>query len=87
MTREDLQDAANWFAQRLDLAMREAFGEKVGFLIFLFDFADRQADGKHGNVAYISNAQRQDIIALLDEIKGNLEAGLTTEPPGPRATS
>jgi hypothetical protein len=84
VTREQLMAKAREIAPGLDLMLAEDLGERTGFMLFLFDFASRQPDGKHGNMAYISNAQRADIIALLDEIKGNLQAGLTTDPPGPR---
>lgn len=84
MTRAELMDATRHLAPILDMTLRDVLGERTGFMLFLFDFADRQADGKHGSVAYISNGQRADIIGLLEEIKANLEAGLTTEPLGPR---
>lgn len=35
-----------------------------GFILFAFDF------GEGGNLAYASNAQREDVIKALDEWKG-----------------
>jgi hypothetical protein len=84
MTREDLQRMARHLAPQLDVTLQKDLGERTGFLLFLFDFT---RTSREGNVAYISNAQREDMIALLDEIKGNLEAGLETDPPGARPVS
>ena len=87
MKRGDLEEAARGIAPILDMTLKQELGERTGFVLFLFDFAERQPDGKHGHTAYISNAQREDIIALLDEIKTKLEAGLTSDPRGPQAVS
>ena len=54
-------------------------GKHVGVTLFVFEFGDR------GNAAYISNADRADMIAVVKEWLAREEAGLVTDPPGPRA--
>lgn len=87
ITRAELVVSAGKIAPYLDQTLATVHGERTGFVLFLFDFASRKPDGDKGSVAYISNAEREDVIALLKEITGYLEAGLTTEAPGPRGTS
>lgn len=52
----------------------------IGVTIFAFTF-------KPGALAYISTAQREDMIRSLKEWIAYQEAGLTTDPPGERARS
>lgn len=78
MNREDLNRYCRELAPDLDRALSISAGERVGFLLLLFDF------GTKGSLAYISNAQRADMIDLLGEIRTYLEAGMTTEPRGSR---
>jgi hypothetical protein len=40
----------------------------VGFALLLFDF------GGKGDIAYVSNANSEDMIEALDELLGNLKA-------------
>jgi hypothetical protein len=40
----------------------------AGFALLLFDF------GEKGNIAYVSNANREDMIEALGELLGNLKA-------------
>lgn len=54
-------------------------GPTIGIVLFVFEFGDR------GNLAYISNAHRPDMIAAVKEWLARQEVGLTTDPPGPRA--
>lgn len=55
------------------------FGGRVGITLFCFEFGDA---GKH--IAYISNTERQQMIATVKEWLANVEAGLYTDPPGER---
>jgi hypothetical protein len=49
--------------RKLGLAMPPG----MGFALLMFDFGD-----KHGNVAYVSSAERQDMIRLFEELLGRL---------------
>lgn len=51
----------------------------VGLTVFVFDFGDK------GNVAYVSTAQRADMIAAVEEWLSRVKVGLDTDPLGPRA--
>lgn len=62
--------------------LEHKFGRQtVGLALFVFEFGDR------GNLAYISNSDRAGMIAAVKEWLGRVEAGLDTDPPGPRAAS
>ena len=56
-------------------------GRRIGLALFVFEFGDR------GTLAYISNAQRADMVAVVKEWLAREEAGLTTDPTGPRGES
>lgn len=65
--------------------LEHKFGpRRVGMTLFVFDMeeADR-SDG--GYLGYISNAKRESMIAAVKEWLALQEAGLTTDPAGPRA--
>ena len=51
-------------------AVRDLGGDKLGFCLLLFDF------GPGGSVAYMSNAQRADMIRALDEFSAKLHGRL-----------
>lgn len=51
----------------------------IGVTIFAFDFGD------DGHIAYISSAERSDMIRSLKNLITYLEAGLLTDPPGESA--
>ena len=53
-------------------------GKKVGVTLFVFEF------GQRGNCEYISNADRADMIGVVEEWLDRMKAGLTTDPLGPR---
>lgn len=53
-------------------------GKRIGVTLFVFELGDR------GNCAYISNADRDDMIGVIREWLARQEAGLATDPPGPR---
>lgn len=56
-------------------------GQSIGVAIFVFEF------GPTGNLAYISNADRDGMIKAVKEWLARVESGLDTDPPGPRAMS
>jgi hypothetical protein len=47
-----------------------------GFLLVMFSF------GEGGFTNYISNAEREDVVRLLDELRAKLAAGDEGAPPG-----
>jgi hypothetical protein len=47
-------------------AVRQTAGPGVGFCLMLFDF------GPRGALSYLSNAERDDMIKVLDEFKTRL---------------
>lgn len=60
---EDLREVMNDIAGFLDAAIKEHTDDAMGFLLMVFDFGDK------GNLSYISNAQRGDVLDMLDEFK------------------
>jgi hypothetical protein len=79
-SRAELEAENRSLAKLLDDYLRERHGERVGFTLFVFEFSE---DG--GNVAYISNADRSDMIKNVKAWLARVESGLTTDPPGPTA--
>lgn len=80
--RKALESACRELALRtIKPAIARMFGASVGFALVIFDF------GEKGDMAYLSDCQREDMVKLVREWLALLEAGLTTEPPGPRAES
>jgi len=61
--------------------LQHKFGKQVGFAVFVFEF------GTSKNLAYGSSAKREDMIEAIKEWLGRVEAGLDTDPPGPRAAT
>lgn len=57
----EVNDTARHMANALHDIVRARFGEDVGFLLMLFEF------GPDGFVVYQSNAERQSMIAKLEE--------------------
>lgn len=49
-------------------SLQESLPKHIGFGLFFFDFGDA------GNLAYISNAEREDMVAALYELVAQLEA-------------
>jgi len=75
ITRQQLETEARTLMGYLE----HKFGrQKVGLMLLVFEFGDQ------GNLAYISNAQREDMIAVVEEWLARTKAGLATDPPGPR---
>lgn len=79
--RRKLALASQQVAASLDRALPQMLGttERVGFVVFLFDFG-----GDGSNLAYISNGTRETMISAVREWLARQEAGLATDPPGPR---
>jgi hypothetical protein len=78
ISRARIETAIRELSGLLTTQLRQMFGDRVGFTLFLFTFSER------GRMAYISNAQREDMIALVKEWLAYQESGLTTDPPGSR---
>lgn len=76
--RKALEGSQRELMRMLELELHRMFGRKVGCTLFLFDFGDG------GNIAYISNAEREGMIGTVREWLARQEAGLTTDPPGPK---
>ncbi len=72
--RAVLDRSVGTLAPILDANLTKAHGERTGFLLFIFDFADR------GHLAYATNAELSSLIAAVEEVLTNLKAGLTTDP-------
>lgn len=77
-TRKQLERSCRTLAPMLDQGLASEHGERVGFVLMVFDFGDG------GNLAYISNADRAGMISAVKEWLSRQEAGLATDPPGPK---
>jgi len=77
--RHKLREAAIRLTHAADVALTGYLGQRVGFAVFVFDFGDG------GNVGYASNAQRDGMIAAVREWLARQDAGLESDPLGPRA--
>ncbi len=66
-TQSELQGYCRDLAPRLDLGLTAAHGQRLGFMLFVFDF------GEKGELAYISNAQREDLHAVVEQLQGYLK--------------
>lgn len=72
---EHLREVMNNVARLIDGAIHEAtrrYDKRVGFVLFTFDF------GAGGNLSYISNAEREDVLDTLEEFlrrNGRLQHG------------
>ncbi len=78
LTRRELEASSRNIAGGMDRALTERHGKRVGFVLMLFDF------GAQGTLAYISNAERDGMIGAVKEWLARQEAGLATDPPGPK---
>lgn len=66
-TQSQLQHYCQQLAPQLDEGLARAHGDRLGFMVFVFDF------GEHGELAYISNAQREDLKAVVEQLRGYLD--------------
>ncbi len=82
ITRQQLRHDCMIIAPGLDQALAEKHGQRVGFVLMLFDFTDER--GGDGSLAYISNADRAGMIGAVKEWLARQEAGVTSDPPGPK---
>lgn len=57
LNRQQLEETCRGYAD----AFRDVVPDGVGFTIFLFDF------GTGGNTAYVSSADRADMVRLIEE--------------------
>lgn len=61
-TRKELESLIKGYSDAIRHSLAEQVGErKVGFVLMLFDY------GEKGSFAYAADAQRSDMIALLEE--------------------
>lgn len=81
ITREVLDKTCRELAPRLDATLHAQTGERMGFLVFLFNFGD---PGDDSYLSYVSNAQRDDMIKVVEQWLARQKAGLATDPLGPR---
>ncbi len=67
--------------RRAQAALDSTGATKIGFCLLLFDV------GEKGFISYASDAERAGMIDTLRELLATWEAGLMTDPPGPRGTT
>lgn len=82
MTTNELRDLCDGVARKLlgligDQAIKFLANNGIGVTIFAFTF-------QPGAIAYISSANREDMVRSLKEFVAMQEAGLATEPRGER---
>jgi hypothetical protein len=70
-----LEGKAREIAKLLDAAVNKGRDEKSGFCLFLFSFEGPE-------FTYVSNAQREDMIKLLEEILARWKVGDMNDYPG-----
>jgi hypothetical protein len=68
VTREELERLTGQVARALDAALKEDAGERVGFVLLLFDFEPG------GWFTYGSNGTRADVVRLLKEAREKIGA-------------
>jgi hypothetical protein len=80
--RHRLEEVATSLGKTLGRAIDAATGteDECGFALFVFTYGP-------GGVAYISSANREDIVGLVREWCDRQEAGLDSDPLGPRGSS
>ena len=64
---KELEKEAREIGKLIDRGLKVAKGERIGFVLLLFDF------GGSGNITYLSNGRREDMIEALKELIGKLE--------------
>ena len=69
--------------QALDETFEAIHGERIGITLFLLEIG--RDDGS--NVTYISNCNRDEMIAAVKEWLGRVEVGLVDDPLGPKASA
>lgn len=79
ISRARLEASVREVADVIRPIVTRLFGRRVGFTIFLFGY------GSNENIAYLSTAERETMIATVKEWLARQEAGLATDPAGPTA--
>lgn len=80
ISRARLEAAAREALSLLQPMLTRLFGRRVGCTLFLFTY-DR------GGTVYISTAVREDMIEIVKLWLAAQEAGLTTDPVGPKGSA
>ena len=85
---DERRQMAELIATKIAVELRETLDfmkmHGWGVTIFAFDFMEPDAKSK-GAIAYLSTAERADMINAMKEWLAYQEAGLTTDPPGDRS--
>lgn len=68
MRREELETLLRPIAAMLDLGLKQEAGQRVGFVLLLFDF------GEGGWFTFASNGNRADVVRLLKEAHDKIGA-------------
>lgn len=81
-TPQDRRDRAEIEAlsRAIAEALSEALPEGLGFALLVFDF------GEGGNLAWISNAKREDMVRVLREQLARFEKGMAGEHTPPEGS-
>lgn len=69
LNRTQLQNLSAQIMRMAEPHAMQATGQRVGITVLVFEFGER------GNLAYISNAQRADMIAVVKEWLAHAERG------------
>jgi len=77
-TRQELEQELPYMIRALENFLQNKFGVRMGLTLFLFEL-----NKEPSSVAYISNAQRADMIETIKEWIARQEVGMTTDPAGP----
>ena len=78
-SRKQLEQGLQGIMRALDETLHEMHGERIGVTMFVFELG--KDDGS--NVVYISNANREDMIAAVKAWLARVEVGMTDDPLGP----
>lgn len=78
-SRKQLERELQGIMRALDETLHKVHGERIGVTLFVFELGSD--DGT--NVVYISNANRDSMIAAVKEWLARVDAGMTDDPLGP----
>jgi len=76
-TRRELEQELPRMISALEDFLQDRFGVRMGLTLFLFELNKEPT-----SIAYISNAQREDMVQTVREWLARQEVGLVTDPPG-----
>ena len=74
MSKREMQIELEKRARAIGKAIGDRLPSTMGFCLVMFDF------GRGGNATYVSNAERADMVAALEEMLGHLKAGTVESP-------